>query len=252
MRFFWMKSHETPEKDLETLDAVFRRELEERLVSLLVYGSYVSGGYDPRRSDLNILVVLRDTTPDTLERATAAAQFWIKKGHLVPVLLGIDELPLYAKYHPIECSEIREDHRVLAGSNPFSALEIQPRELARQCLTELVAKQARLRRELVVHSGRAEDLQRLLATSVSGLLVLLNAAWKVLEPATPLNRWDASKTLLLRAGIDGFEFDEIRQLHIHRTSDKIEDLAYRYSSILSRLTQYLSKELSRPLEPHKT
>src|SRR5258708_30282749 len=72
---------------LEQLAAEVARALGERLVALLLYGSWARGTHVPDRSDVNTLLIC-DTVDDALFAALAPAmRAWTRAGHPAPLIL---------------------------------------------------------------------------------------------------------------------------------------------------------------------
>ena len=72
---------------VEQFAADVARALGERLVALLLYGSWARGTHVPDRSDVNTLLIC-DTVDDALFAALApAVRAWTRAGHPAPLIL---------------------------------------------------------------------------------------------------------------------------------------------------------------------
>lgn len=199
------------------------RELEriyrDELVSVVLYGSAARGEYVAGISDLNVLVLLRDTGPATLRRASALAREWVGEGNPPPLVMGVEEWRRSADVFPIELSDIRDAHRVLHGADPFVGIVIDPADLRHQCEHELKGKHIQLRERYLFTSGEPEELGMVLKRSLSTFLVLFRAVLRLLgeegvrEPEAVIRRtgeragFDPAPLLeILRARRDGGDF----------------------------------------------
>ena len=86
---------------LSALTAKLTVALGGDLDALLVYGSAAGGGYKPGKSNVNLLVVLRDATPVA---TTKAGEALADAGELVLAVhaLSKEELAALAKTFPIQ------------------------------------------------------------------------------------------------------------------------------------------------------
>lgn len=174
----------------------------EALVSAVLYGSAARGEYQEGISDLNVLVLLRDTAPATVRRGTALAREWVGEGNPPPLLLGEEEWRRSADVFPIELSDIREAHRVLRGADPFAGVEIDPAHLRLQCENELKGKQIQLRERYLLSAGEPEELDALLRKSLSTFLVLFRSVLRLLGEEGARDPDAVVRRTAQRAGFD--------------------------------------------------
>jgi len=86
--------------------------------SVVLYGSAARADWVPGRSDVNLLVLLDDTSPNALRRLTPAVTAWHTKGFAPPLIMGLDEWQRSADVFPIEIADMQAAHRVLCGADP--------------------------------------------------------------------------------------------------------------------------------------
>jgi len=138
-------------KNLET-------QLGPNLVSLLAFGSAARGGWDNTRSDVDLVLVLKDPSPEkllsianTLTVARTALRF-------EAVILQEDEIPRAADVFPLFYDDIRSCHLLLAGKDAFANLEISDAHRRVRIEQELREVQIRLRRVVVDSLGAPNSL----------------------------------------------------------------------------------------------
>ena len=203
----------------EQLARDLARTYGDALASVVLYGSAARGEYVEGLSDLNVLVLLRDTAPATLRRGTELARAWVGEGNPPPLVMGVEEWRRSADVFPIELSDIRDAHRVLHGGDPFEGISISPADLRLQCEHELKGKQIQLRERYLFSSGAPEELGMVLRKSLSTFLVLFRAVLRlageegVREPEAVIRRtaehagFEPGPLLeILRARRDGGDF----------------------------------------------
>ncbi|MBL8227041.1 MAG: hypothetical protein JNL98_01130 [Bryobacterales bacterium] len=155
------------------------KTFSDRLVSVVLYGSAVTGEYDAQFSDINILCVLTKVTPAELHDSEAIFRWWRQKGSPAPLLLSEQEVRTSADCFPIEFHDMKERRRILAGADLIEALPIDDRYYRAQVEYQLRAKLLRLRQKA---AGVLQDktlLNRLMLDSISTFCVLFRHALKL-------------------------------------------------------------------------
>ena len=135
------------------------------LVSVVLYGSAARGDYDAAASDLNVLIVVRELAPEALEHLSGPIRRWDRSGQPMPRLLSPTIIQESADVFPIEFLDIRASHRVLHGTDPFTAMGVHLDHLRAQCERELREKMMRLREAYLQAHDAPSVLTRLLAIS---------------------------------------------------------------------------------------
>lgn len=206
----------------EQLAQELARTYGDGLVSAVLYGSAARGDFHEGVSDLNVLVLLRDTAPATLRRGAALARAWVEEGSPPPLVMGIDEWRRSADVFPIELSDIRDAHRVLHGEDPFVGIRIDPADLRHQCEHELKGKHIQLRERYLFSSVEPEELGQVLKKSLSTFLVLFRAVLRLLGEEGVRDPEQVIRRTAERAGFDPASLLEIlrarreaRRFHPH-------------------------------------
>jgi len=119
-----------PEKQISEFVTRLQQAAGANLVSVILYGSAVSGGYDPEFSNLNLVCVLQDASFPKLLALASVVESWMKQGRHAPLLIAKNELERSADVFAIEWMDMREKHRVLFGPDVIAPLEI-PMQLHR-------------------------------------------------------------------------------------------------------------------------
>jgi hypothetical protein len=152
---------------------------------ILLYGSAARGRYRAGESDLNVVLVLADAAPDTLDKIAGPLRRGRRAVALEPFLVTGDEVPRAADVFPTKFADISAHHVLLHGEDVFAQLEVPRAHLRLRVEQELRNLCLRLRRAYV---GVQEDPQRLAAVLVDlvpGASVELGALLRLLGHATP-------------------------------------------------------------------
>ncbi|MFN8060274.1 MAG: nucleotidyltransferase domain-containing protein [Vicinamibacterales bacterium] len=186
--------------------------LGDRLSAVVLYGSAARGDYTRTVSDFNVLVVLADTEPGTLERLKAPFEAWRRERQPVPRIFGRATVGASADVFPIEYLEILQRHVVLHGSDPFEGMTVRPDYLRLQCERELREKLMRLTEAYVEAHDAEKDLRRLMVESYSVFAAIFRGCLRLLGGEPPVATHDVVSHFCARAGVDVDAFHEIERL----------------------------------------
>jgi predicted nucleotidyltransferase len=118
----------------------------EALAAVIVFGSAARGGWRPGRSDVDVMVVLRDDGREVLARIGHPLLVARYAARVEAIVLRADEVAQAADVFPLLYDEVREDGVTLYGESPFAALHISDKHRALRVEQELREARIRLRR----------------------------------------------------------------------------------------------------------
>ena len=144
----------------------------DELNSVILYGSAAGLHFIPGISDLNLLIILREITPERLRHAADRWKRFRKEG-LEPLFLTPTQLSALADFYPIELLEMKEQHRVLHGEDLLQQVSISPERLRLQLMAELIGKTLRLRALYLEVGQDTRRLEEALRSAISPYRVLM-------------------------------------------------------------------------------
>jgi hypothetical protein len=204
------------EKVLSQLVEKLRKAFDERLVSVVLYGSAAAGDNDARFSDFNILCVLTQVTPRELGAGESIFRWWRDQGSPSPLLLSERELASSADCFAIEFQDIQRQNRLLHGQDVVSGLRVGRVFYRAQVEHELRAKLLRLRQKA---SGMLSDpdlLRRLLLDSVSTFCVLFRHVLMLHGYEAPVKKRDVVARAKEHFAIDALPFEKLLDIREER------------------------------------
>jgi hypothetical protein len=210
--------------------------------AIVLYGSAATGHHVPRRSDLNLLVVLDEVTLDLLSSLQGRAARWSKNGISTPLLVDRDFLPSSTDSYPLEILGMMAAHRVVRGSDPFEGLRVDPKDVRVQAEREIKAKELLLRRGYLESCGKERHLRSVLSSSAPALEAILRGMlfwgggdWKSAGAAFR----DACRDTL---GVDAQTLGDLRALRAGKSRLNRSAVLELYGRTL-RLLQALSEKI---------
>jgi len=228
------------ENVLEQLVARLEKALGARLVSVVLYGSAVSGGHHARYSDFNVLCVLDSIGAAELAAAGPIFRWWRAGGSPAPLLLTERELHSSADCFAIEFRDIRLHHRVLHGRDLIAELPEDNSFYRAQVEHDLRAKLLRLRQKACGMLSDARYLRRLLLDSVSTFCVLFRHALILSGVDAPSQKREIVQLARQHFGIEAGPFEKLLDVREERLNPRELDP-------VSLLPQYL-QGISRVIE----
>jgi hypothetical protein len=229
---------------LETLAAGLEKALGQDLVSLVLYGSAARGHFSPDRSDVNLLLILRDASPARLRTIGPSVHAWVKLGHPPPLVFSDEGWRASTDVFPLEIEDMRQAHRVVRGQDPFAGLETSPADLRQELEREALGKLLQLRAEYVASGPHPRALGALLVNSAATFFVLFRAVLRLRGTVPPATREDLVKAAAQVVGFDPAAFDWVLDRLAGRKARDLEQfdaIAERYLSAIERLAQFVDQ-----------
>jgi predicted nucleotidyltransferase len=229
---------------VEQFAAEVSRALGDRLVALLLYGSWARGTNVPDRSDVNTLLIC-DTADDALFAALAPAmRAWTRAGQPAPLILTEREWRESTDAFPIEYEDMRDAHRVLAGRDPWPGIRVERGDVRRQLEHELMGKLVRLRQAYAALHEDPKQLARVIVGSAGGFFTMLRSVLRLAGRPAP-----ASPAELVRGAgaLIGFAADGLAPLVQHALGGPLprlgkgDPLATAYLAAVARTAAYVNR-----------
>jgi hypothetical protein len=222
----------------ETLSAYanqVRSALRDECIGVVLYGSAAGTDWVPGRSDLNTTIVLRQVSIAALDALAPVLARWRTKGLALPVILDEAQVEAAQLLFPMELDDIKRQHRVLAGADPFATSATDEAALRRECAQEAFGKLLRLRASYVEHAADPAGLARMMGESVKNFLIVVRHLLRLRGVAAPL---EYGSTLAAGEAVVG-RLPGMRAALAHREgakeSGQVRELAAEYVGEAERL-----------------
>ena len=182
--------------DVRDRVSILERELREifgsRLQSLVAYGLQTASPSGPRGQHgahiepprTQTLAIVETLTGGDLTACSARVERWHDAGLATPFLLAANEFDRSLDTFPLEFGAILADHLVVAGTNPFDGLRVDPADLRRACEVQARSHLLHLREGFLETRGRADALAVLIVQSAAPFAALLASLARLQGVAT--------------------------------------------------------------------
>jgi hypothetical protein len=228
---------------LDELVTQLRAALGNELQAVILYGSAAAGEHLPKKSDLNVLVLVQSLPAESLAKASAAVRAWVDADNPPPMVLTLDEWHGSADIYPMEYADILERHRVLFG-DLRTDVRVDPKHLRLQLEKEAMSALLQLRRGALAAGNDARAQLALLETASSTVMVIFRALLRLNAEEPPRDYVELSKKVAAVSQIDATPFIQViwhkrsEQL-IH--SAEVPGVLARYLAGMGQLVRYLDR-----------
>ncbi len=216
----------------ETVHALGER-LGKNLYSCCLYGSAVRGNLVEGFSDLNLLLVLDRSTPESHHQIASILE---SAPTIEPFILGWPGFERSARAFATKFASIRRNYRVLLGADPFVNFHVDPK--VDRFLCEQAIRNLRLR---LVHAfvtrGRNPGYQRFVLRNLPGLFVNLSEVLRLQQISLPTPFEERIPILERELGLEGETLRAL--LDLQRTPGAWSDA--ETTDLHSRLFQLLDR-----------
>ena len=180
--------------------------------AILVYGSAARGEFLPGYSNINVLIVLEQITQPVLQEWSGIHKQWAREKIIAPLFLTHEDLQQSSDVFPLEFLDIKEQHVLLEGRDPFPELHVNTTHLFHQCRQEVHGNLLRVRQCYVEGWGRVEAIQTLLPLSLTALLPCLRGLYHLLDRPANLKSPEVLDELNATLAVDPSVFFEVWRL----------------------------------------
>ncbi len=215
-----------------------RTLLGSNLNSIVIYGSAVVRDYNPKRSNVNLLVVVEKLDFNVLQNVQHYVSRWTRKGIVAPLFLTHEHMHTSSDVFPLEFLDMSDFHKVVIGEDPFVRLDISRENLRLECEEKLKGSLINLRQSYLEIADRRVPMMNLIASSITGLVSVLRG----------LVRLSGSKAAALKAEVidqasDVYGFNkapfhkalEIKHLAPRMTRNEMDAFFFSYLAEIEKL-----------------
>lgn len=196
-----------PMAKVEELATQVERAMGDNLASLVLYGSAARGDFDPKRSDLNLLLIVHDPSPAALRPLGPVIGKWATAGQPPPLIFSQRDWEASRDVFPMELEDMRQAHRVLRGEDPFRGLETSPADLRDELEREARGKLIHLRSEYTATESDGRAVGGMLLASAKAFFVLFRAVVRLKGHVPPKQPAELVRLTAQVAGLDAGAFN---------------------------------------------
>ncbi len=231
------------EPKIEKFASAAESALGANLASLVLYGSAARAQHIEGRSDLNLMILVKDASTGALRPAAGFLGDWLRSGNSPPLLFSEAEWRASADVFPLEIEDMRDAHRVLRGRDPLDGMVTDRASLRQQLEREVRGKLLHLRTEYAAIAKDPAALSRLLENSLSTFLVFFRATLRLKGMTPPGDSLELIRETCKATGVPALPFEWALAARMNRAPNALRDfdpLAGQYVDAVERLAHVVN------------
>jgi predicted nucleotidyltransferase len=209
----------------------------DALLSAVLYGSAAGADFDPGRSDVNLLLVLRRVSLEELARSAAVQKRWLKRRVTRPLFLDPPYVERSLDAFPVEFLNLKLQHRVLLGADLLSPLTIRREHLRLQIERELKGKRLHLFQAWLEARESSRRLRELAGLSLRDFAALFRALLYLREMQVPSTRAGLFAAVETTCGLEGEPFSALLRALQDKDHRALTAAFGPYSQAVTRLAE---------------
>ncbi|HEX3020159.1 MAG TPA: nucleotidyltransferase domain-containing protein [Chitinispirillaceae bacterium] len=176
------------------------------LVSVILYGSAAGGGFNPEKSDINLLIVLTSMDLKLICNSSDIQMKYLKKRFSKPLFMDKEYIESSCDSYPMEFINMKEQYLVLAGEDVLSSVSPKMEDLRLQVERELKGKWLHLIDEYTIAFKNRKELLQLAEISLKAFVPVFRALLKLKGRDIPSTKKDLLSTVESVYSIEGRPF----------------------------------------------
>jgi predicted nucleotidyltransferase len=211
-------------------------------VSIIVYGSAAGGDFNPKTSDINLLVILKDASLTALERSEAIQEKWLRQRFSRPLFMDTDYMERSLDTFPIEFSNMKGCYQVLAGKDVLEGLEIRKKDVIYQLERELKGKRLHLLQQWLNVKKKPRLIEDLIIVSLRDFTASFRALLYIKDREIPRDRMELFAAVGKEYDLENRPF--ARTLEALRSKDRKRMAAIfpEYAEAIRQLVEIIDKQ----------
>jgi predicted nucleotidyltransferase len=213
----------------------------EELVSVILYGSAASEEFVDKHSNLNFLIVLKNTDLPVLKKA---ADLTRKFPLFEPLFLTESYINSSTDIFPIEFLDMLENYNLIYGRDVLKDIRVDTKNLRFQCEHELKVKLIGLRQLFLKFNKNSRILERALFKSFNSTLHISRNILRLTGKTAPYKKSEIVNGLALNFGLEKGVWQKIlnaKNKQIKLNKAELEDLFIRFTKELEKVVDIADK-----------
>jgi predicted nucleotidyltransferase len=187
-------------------------------------GSAATGDWREDRSDVNVLLMLREMDLPILEAIAPLGKKYGKKRVAAPLVLDIAYVRTSLDAFPMEFLELKLVHETVLGEDLLAGIAVHPGDLRQQCEREVKSRLLGLRQGYLGSLGDPDRVRETLVRILAGYLALFRGILVLLGKTPARGRAETLGALAAATGLDIRVFEEILAVKEGRVRPAAADL----------------------------
>lgn len=225
------------------------------LKSIVIYGSAVSPDFDPKRSNINLLVVVDSLDLDLLHKVQPYVKKGTRKEIVAPLFLTREHMKTSADVFPIEFLDMSDFHHVVFGDDPFKRLKIGTENLRLECEEKLKGSLINLRQSYLEIADHRGPMMNLVASSITGIVSVFRGLIRLSGNKAPASKKDVIEVASAIYPVESDSFLTalaIKEDPPRMTRDEMDTFFSTYVDDIEKLALHVDKMANQARTPARS
>lgn len=231
-----------PIKLAEQVVAEYQECYGSELKSAIVYGSAAGGDFDPKKSDINLLLVVVETSLQVLERSAGIQEKWLKKRVSRPLFMDEDYIKRSLDSFPIEFLNMKGCYKVLLGEDILGTIELSKSDIRLQAERELKGKQLHLLQGWLSARSSSRLLKELVGASLHDFAPTFRALLFLRDQTVPQDRMELFGAIDTAFELKDKPFQRTLEAYYSGNTGRIQGVFGDYAKGVRTLTALVDRE----------
>jgi hypothetical protein len=157
----------------------------EDIVSIFVYGSVTGPDYNPKSSDVNLAVVLKDVSLEKLKPMLKTVRQGMRRKVTAPLFMSPSYIKMSLDTFPMEFMSMKDSRLVLFGDDILADISANKEDLRRECEYQLKGKLLMIRQAYLEQALNRKGLEGLIKSSFRALMPTFQSVLRIKIGETP-------------------------------------------------------------------
>ncbi len=212
--------------------------LNDNICSIAVFGSATGEDFIPKKSNVNLLVVLKEVELTHLKKCFKLVAQGRKKGIVAPLFLTRRHMETSSDVFPVEFLDMKDSHLIIYGDPIFDGLEIGTENLRLECEEQLKGKLIRLRQVYLEVGANAKAISAVAVESLTSLISVFRGMLKLVGEKPPRIKKEVIDAISKRFNVEARILQNVLDMKtgkIKLEKNDIENFYGRYIKEIEKL-----------------
>lgn len=216
----------------------------DNLNSIVVYGSAVAGEFDPRRSNINLIVVVEKLDLGLLHRVQPAVKRGARQGIVAPLFLTHEHMDTSSDVFPIEFLDMSDFHTTVLGEDPFKKFQIGRENLRLECEEKLKGTLINLRQSYLEVADRRVPMMNVIASSITGVVSIFRGLIRLAGKKAPASKKEVIEQAAALYPVESTSFLKALEVKLRAprmTRQEMDSFFGAYLADIEKLALYVDR-----------
>ena len=238
-----MKDITNPVEYSKTAVQEYKSLYGDDLISVILYGSAAGGDFDPKKSDINLLIVLSSMDLELVAKSSDIQTGLLRRRFSIPLFMDKQYIANSLDSYPVEFLDMKGCYRVIYGEDVLESTAPKKEHLRIQVERELKGKWLHLLQEFPYAKKNRKNLLELASLSLKAYTPIFRALLMLKGEKIPFNRNELFRNIESAYEIPGEPFQKIAGSCSGKNHPELEKQFVEYAKAVKTIIGTIEKSI---------